>query len=272
MTTSKPILPTRVTYGPEPLQFGELYVPVERPAPHPTVILIHGGFWRNVYGLSLMTPLAEDLTTRGIAAWNIEYRRVGDPGGGWPNTLLDVAAAADHLHALAPRHALDLTRIVTIGHSAGGHLALWLAGRPRIPQDSPLAAAEQDAQLRLAGAISLAGVADLLLGWRLDLGDNATGEFLGGSPTEVPERYAASSPAALLPLGVPQALVHGTADDRVPLRVSQDYMLAALAAGDHVKVIELENVDHITLIDPRSAAWTRIIEALEDVLAFSSKG
>lgn len=270
MTISKPIQPTRVPYGPEPLQFGELYVPAERPGPHPTVILIHGGFWRDVYGLSLMTPLAEDLTTRGLAAWNIEYRRVGDPGGGWPNTLLDVAAAADHLRDLAPGHALDLTRVVTIGHSAGGHLAFWLAGRPRIPQDSPLASAEGRTPLRLAGAISLAGVVDLLLAWRLDLGENATGEFLGGSPTEMPERYAAASPASLLPLGVPQALVHGTDDARVPLRVSQDYTLAALAAGDQVDLIELEGVDHITLIDPKSSAWTRVIEALEDVLAFAS--
>jgi acetyl esterase/lipase len=221
-----------------------------------------------------MNGLAEDLTARGIAVWNIEYRRVGDAGGGWPNTLLDVAAAADHLLTLAPRYALDLRRVVAIGHSAGGQLALWLAGRPRVPQDSPLAGAypplpgEEKAALRLAGVISLAGVNDLVLGWRLNLGSNAVGEFLGGSPDEFPERYAAASPSALIPLGVPQALVHGTADDRVPLRVSQEYILAALAAGDQVNLIELEGVDHFALINPHTAAWTRTIEALQDLLIF----
>jgi acetyl esterase/lipase len=271
MTTSKSIPPTRISYGPEPLQFGELYLPAERPGPHPTVILIHGGFWRNQYGLELVDGLAADLTTRGLAVWNIEYRRVGDPGGGWPNTLLDVAAAADHLRALAPGLALDLARVVATGHSAGGQLALWLAGRPRIPTESNVASQEGHAPLPLAGVISLAGVVDLVLSWRLNLGDDAVGDLLGGTPTEAPERYAAASPAALLPLGVPQALVHGTADARVPLRVSQDYALAALAAGDQVDLIELEGVDHMTLIDPRSAAWTRAIAALEDVLAFTTE-
>ncbi len=267
MNASNRSQPEKVAYGPESLQFGDLYVPAERPGPHPTVILIHGGFWRNMYNLTLMNALAEDLTTRGIAAWNIEYRRVGDPGGGWPNSLLDVAAAADHLRALAPQYALDLTRVIAMGHSAGGHLALWLAGRQRIPQDSPLAGSDAQAPLRLAGAISQAGAVDLLLSWRLKLGNNAAGELLGGSPTEYPERYAAASPAALLPLGVPVALVHGTADDIVPLRVSEEYMLAALAAGDQVNLIELEGVDHLALINPHAAAWTRTIEALEELLA-----
>jgi acetyl esterase/lipase len=262
--------PRRLAYGPGPLQFGELRVP-NRPGPHPTVILIHGGFWRAQYGYALMNGLAEDLAARGIASWNIEYRRVGDPGGGWPNTLLDVAAAADHLLTLAPRYALDLKRIVAIGHSAGGHLALWLAGRSRLPKDGPLASAagslkaEVSERTQLAGVISLAGVNDLALGWRLDLGNNAVGAFLGGSPDEVPERYAAASPAALLPLGVPQVLIRGTADNRVPLRVSQEYAQAARDVGDQVTLIELEEVDHFAVIDAHSAAWARTIEALQDL-------
>lgn len=262
--------PRRLAYGPGPQQFGELRVP-NQPGPHPTIILIHGGFWRAQYGYALMDGLAEDLAARGIASWNIEYRRVGDPGGGWPNSLLDVAAAADYLLTLAPRHALDLTRIVAIGHSAGGQLALWLAGQSHLPKDSPLASAagslkaEVSGRIPLAGAISLAGVNDLALGWRLDLGNNAAGTFLGGSPNEVPERYAAASPAALLPLGLPQVLIHGTADNRVPLRLSQEYAQAASAAGDQVNLIELEGVDHFALIDPHSVAWTRTIEALQDL-------
>src|SRR5260370_3919740 len=125
-----------MAYGTESLQFGELYLPGE-PGPHRTVILIHGGYWPARYGLDLMTGLAEDLAARGYAAWNIEYRRVGDPGGGWPGTLLDVAFAADYLRILAPTYALDLQRVVSLGHSAGGHLAIWLATPPRIASHIP---------------------------------------------------------------------------------------------------------------------------------------
>lgn len=263
--------PRRLAYGPGPLQFGELRVP-NGPGPHPGVILIHGGFWRAQYGYALMDGLADDLAARGIASWNIEYRRVGDPGGGWPNTLLDVAAAADHLLTLAPRYALDLKRIAAIGHSAGGHLALWLAGRSHLSKVGPLASAAgplkagERQRIPLAGVISLAGVNDLALGWRLDLGDNAVGALLGGSPDEVPERYAAVSPAALLPLGLPQVLVHGTADNRVPLRLSQEYAQAASAAGDQVNLIELAGADHFALIAPHSVAWARTVEALQDLL------
>src|SRR6266516_7793120 len=127
----------RLSYGPETLQFGELHLPTGS-GPFPTVILIHGGFWRNPYGYTLMTSLAEDLAARGIAVWNIDYRRIGDIGGGWPNTFLDVAKATDFLRSLAPTYALDINRVVTVGHSAGGHLALWLAARPHIPRDSIL--------------------------------------------------------------------------------------------------------------------------------------
>src|SRR5947209_14342486 len=141
-------------YGSEPLQFGELYVP-NGPGPHPVMILIHGGFWRARYGLSLMTGLAKDLAKRGIAAWNIEYRRIGDIGGGWPGTLQDVALAADYLRTIGPTYLIDSQRVVAVGHSAGGHLALWLAARPRIAQDSPIAVG--NTPLSLMGVISFGG-------------------------------------------------------------------------------------------------------------------
>jgi acetyl esterase/lipase len=262
----------RVSYGTGALQFGELYLP-NRPGPYPTVVLIHGGFWRNQHGLSLMTGLAVDLVARGFAAWNIEYRRVGDPGGGWPETLLDVARAADYVRVLASTSDLDLQRVVALGHSAGGQLALWLAARPHLAVDGPLASArlgapeEDGGGLRMAGAISLAGVADMELGWRLNLGDGAVAALLGGGPEDVHERYAAASPAALLPLGVPQVLVHGTADDRVPFQVSQVYAEAARAAGDPVTLIKLPDVDHFALIDRHSAAWARTVETLQALLA-----
>src|SRR6266480_1582559 len=260
---SASIKPMRLAYGPEHLQFGDLYLP-NQSGPHSIVILIHGGYWRARYGLELMNSLAEDLAKRGYAAWNIEYRRVGNPGGGWPGTFQDVALATDYLRELAPPYTLDLKKVVPIGHSAGGHLAFWLAARPRIPlfaYTSPLAGSQLPGDeeqtvtpLMLAGAISLAGVIDLEMAWRLNLSNGAVVGLLGGSFTDVPERYTAASPAAMLPLGVPQVLIHGTNDDSVPLQVSQSYANAARALKDPVTYIELEGVDHFDLIDPHSHA------------------
>ena len=253
----------RLAYGREAVQFGELHLPGS-PGLFPTVILIHGGFWRAPFSYSLMTSMAEDLANRGIAAWNIEYRRVGDTNGGWPTTLLDVAMAADYLQTIAPGYSLDLQRVVSLGHSAGGHLALWLAARPRIALDSVLA--NTSAPLALTGAISHAGVVDLEMAWRLNLGSGAAQELLGGSFNDVPERYAAASPAALLPLGIPQVLIHGTEDDRVPIEVSKVYAQAARAAGDPVTLIELKGADHFVLINTYSDAWVRTVEALQQLL------
>lgn len=254
--------PLRFPYGRESLQFGELYVP-KGSGPHPVVILIHGGFWRVPYGLSLMQGLAEDLVQRRIAAWNIEYRRVGDVGGGWPGTLRDVARATDYLTTLAPRYTLDLTRTVAVGHSAGGHLALWLAARSRLSKNSKLMVS--DTPLPLTGIVSLAGVSDLKRAWRLDLGHGAASELLGGSPNEIPERYADASPAALLPLGIRQVLIHGDRDDRVPLTISQGYAQKAIQAGDRIRLIELPGADHFVLIDPTSAAWGRTVAEIQQL-------
>jgi acetyl esterase/lipase len=250
----------RLAYGAEPLQFGELYLP-DNAGPHPLVILIHGGYWRARYGLDLMTRLAKDLAARGVAAWNIEYRRVGDPGGGWPGTFLDVALAADYLRTVAQAYALDLQRVIPIGHSAGGHLAFWLAARPNLAQNSPLAITTTP--LALAGAISLAGVVDLELAWRLNLSNGAVIDLLEGGFDTIPERYTEASPAALLPLGIPQVLIHGTADDSVPLQMSLEYTAKAKATNDVVTFIELDGVDHFALIDPSSKAWAVTIGELE---------
>jgi acetyl esterase/lipase len=163
---------------------------------------------------------------------------------------------------------VDVQRIVTIGHSAGGHLALWLAAYPRIAATHPRASALFDVPaIPLAGAISLAGVNDLELCCRLNLGGGAVSQLLKGDFDMVPERYTVASPAALLPLGVPQVMIHGTMDDRVPLQVSQAYTAAAQAAGDQAQLIELPGVDHFALIDPSSAAWTMTIDALKKLLA-----
>ena len=258
-----PISPLRLAYGEDQFQFGELYLP-DGQGPYPVAILIHGGYWRARYGLDLMNGLAEDLAARGIAAWNIEYRRVGNPGGGWPGTFLDVARATDYLREIATTYKLNLNRIVPIGHSAGGHLALWLAARPRIPAESPISPREQP--LALSGAISLAGVLDLKLAYELHLSSDAVVELLGAGPSEVPERYAATSPAALLPLGVPQVLIHGTADEHVPIQVSQGYAAAARAAGDAIDYFEPAGVDHFDVINAGTEVWRLTVGKLEALL------
>lgn len=256
--------PVRQVYGPEFNQFGDVYLP-EGSGAFPVVILIHGGFWRAPYDLSLMAGLAENLVSRGLAVWNIEYRRLGDPAGGWPETLRDVARAADYLHMLTSFYQLDLQRVVTVGHSAGGHLALWLAVRKTLAPASPLKVAETP--LPLKGAISLAGASDLEHVWRLQLGRRAVAELLNGSPQEWPERYADASPAAHLPLDIPQVLVHGSADNLVPLIVSQDYAQRAREAGDTVTLLELPGEDHFVVIDPASHAWELTCKEIDRLLA-----
>jgi len=258
----------RISYGPKAFHFGELYLPPKN-APDtltPVVVLIHGGFWRSPYTLSLMRRLARDLTQHGIAAWNIEYRRVGNKDGGWPNTMLDVALATDFLRTLAPQHALDIQRVVTVGHSAGGQLALWVGARHRITTGE-LQAYEP---LPLVGAVSLAGCVDLEYVAQLNLGANAVTDLLGGDQQAFPERYAAASPAALLPLGIPQVLIHGTRDDRVPFDVSQFYARKATKTGDAITLIELPGADHFVVIDPTSEAWAITRIEIQRLLGISS--
>jgi len=236
-------------YGAAPDQEGELWLPSGN-GPHPVAVLIHGGFWRARHRLDLMDALAADLQARGLAAWNLEYRRIG-AGGGWPATFVDVAAGVDALTVIADAHHLDVTRMVVAGHSAGGHLALWTAARATLPHDAPGASP----RLRPRLAIALAGVCDLVAAAERRLGDRAAIELMGASPEAAPDAYALASPAARLPLGVPQLLVHGTADDSVPVDVSERYQAAATAAGDRCRLLRLPGVDHFALIDPGSDAW-----------------
>jgi acetyl esterase/lipase len=249
----------QIAYGDHPDQVGHLHLPLGA-GPWPTVILIHGGFWKWGWDRTLMTPLAHDLADRGFAAWNIEYRRVGQAGGGWPGTFEDVATAND---VVAELEETDASRIAAVGHSAGGQLALWLAARHRLPAGVPGAAPST----RLRGAVSQAGVSNLVQGAVDDLGGGACAALLGGSPDEVPERYAVASPAALLPLGVPQLLVHGGRDDIVPPGQSRAYVEAARAAGDEVELLEDPTADHFDVIEPAHALWTGICGWLARVLA-----
>jgi acetyl esterase/lipase len=244
-------------YGPGADRFGELWRP-GREGPWPVVALLHGGFWRAPRTLELMRPLAADLAGRGFAAWNLEYRRVGQPGGGWPGTLQDVAAGLDHLAGLAAREPLDLDRLVVAGHSAGGHLALWSAARPRLPTGAPGAGPRVVPRL----VVSLAGVCDLHAGAAEAIGEGAVAEFLGAAPDQAPDRYRLASPLARLPLGARQLLVHGDADPRVPVSQSRAYAAAAAAAGDPVELVELPGVDHMAVIDPASPAWAEVARRL----------
>lgn len=267
LSAPAPPADARIAYGDGPQQFGGLRLPTGEAGgdarPRPVVMAIHGGFWRAAFNLDYMGHLCAALREAGIATWNVEYRRVGEAGGGWPGTFRDLAQAADHLRALAPRYNIDLGRVVTLGHSAGGHLALWLAARPRIPADDPL---YDPAPLTPRAAVALAGVVDLREAWRLDLGDGAVRELMGGAPDEYPARYGAASPAALLPLGVPQGLVHGTADDRVPYALGRDYQARAVAHGDDARLITLEGADHFTLVDPHLREGRTVIETVSSLL------
>lgn len=234
--------PVRHDYGPDPSQFGELTLPAGD-GPVPVVMVVHGGFWRSGYGLELGRPLAVDLAAAGFAAWNVEYRRVGD-GGGWTATFDDVAAALDRLDGLDPR--LELDRVVAVGHSAGGHLAAWLAARPGLPAGAPGA----DPAVRLRGALSQAGVLDLVDAVEQGVGGAAVTDLLGGTPAEFPDRYAVASPVARVPIGVPVVCVHGTSDGTVPVRQSERF---SAAAGD--ELVTLPGVDHFAVIDPSTDAW-----------------
>jgi acetyl esterase/lipase len=253
-----------VAYGASPDHVGDLYLPRQakdgRLRRAPVVALLHGGFWRLPYGRDHIAPIAGDLAKRGFAVWNLEYRRVGTVGGGWPGTLKDVGAGIDHLATLAEDGVpIDLDRVTVVGHSAGGHLALWCALRNSGDGD-----AFQPKRVRLSTAVGLAAVADLVLAHELHCGNGAVENFLGGSPFTVADRYRSASPAQMLPIGVKQILVHGSIDADVPVEISRRYAAAALAAGDELTFIELADANHMDFVDPSSvahAAWCNQLTA-----------
>jgi len=245
-----------VAYGDHPSQVADLVVPAGA-GPHPVLVLVHGGFWRADFDRTLMDPLAVDAVGRGCAVWNIEYRRVGEPGGGWPTTFADVGAAVDHLATLADEHHLDLARVVAAGHSAGGHLALWSATRPGLPDDAPGAGPV----VVVAAAVSQAGVADLRASEASGLGGGAAAALLGGSPTAVPDRYELASPIERLPVGVPTLCVHGEADPIVPIAQSEAWVAAARAAGDEADLVSFPG-GHFEVLDPAHESWQAVVAFL----------
>jgi acetyl esterase/lipase len=246
-------------YGPDRSQRAELRLPPGA-GPHPVMILIHGGSWSRRYGKVVMRGLVGDLVRRGWATWNIEYRRLGN-GGGWPTTFEDVAAAVDHLATLdAP---LDFGRVSMVGHSAGGHLALWAAGREKLAPDAP-GAIDSEPRVRLQRVIAQAGVCDLVGCYRMWHG-GAVRALMGGSPDELPDRYAVGNPLANVPVGMSALLVHGVLDETVSVRLSRTYAAAALAAGGDVQLVEIEGEAgrHRAHVDPRGSAWAAVTRWLE---------
>ena len=205
------------------------------------------------YGRDPLQPIAEDLASRGYAAWNLEYRRLGSTGGGWPGTFDDVIAGIEHLtRIVAGGTELDLARVAVVGHSAGGHLALWSAAR--------------GGSVRIKAVVALAPVADLLRAEELGLGGRAVNELLGGTPAEHPERYQAASPRHMLPLGVPQLVIHGTVDSAVPIEIARSYVRAAQASGDRAELLELDDTGHMEFLEPGSAAHAALCDALVRLL------
>ena len=244
LSIAPPKADARIPYGKDPLQFGDLRLPAG-PGPHPIVIFVHGGYWRNAYNLDHAGHLCAALTRAGAATWNIEYRRIGDPGGGWPGTLDDVLHGAEHMKVIAPRHGLDLRRMVACGHSAGGQLVLWLAAQMAVD---------------LRGVVPLAAVSDLRRAWALQLSSGVVRQFLGATPEQAPQRYAATSPIELLPISVPQRMVHGTADQIVPFEMSERFA----KKSQNAKLVPLEGAGHFEPIDPRAREWETVRKSILD--------
>ena len=238
---------TTVSYGSHRSQSADLHLPADVPGPLPVVVVIHGGYWSAPYDRQLGHPLAVDLAGAGVAALNIDYRRIGE--GDYPATLLDVAAVIDAIPHLHPR--LDPSRVVAMGHSAGGQLAVWAASRASLPDGAPGA----EPRVNLRGALSQAGVLDLVDAADRQLGSGAVARLLGGSPVQVPQRYRVASPRALVPCPVPVVAVHGTADSIVPVAQSRSYVQHARQAGASARLVELADADHFALIDVASEAW-----------------
>ena len=243
--TPPPAADVRLAYGHEPKQFGDLRLPsVDRL--HPLAVVVHGGAWKALYNLIHTGHLCVALGEAGIATWNVEYRSVGDPEGVWPGAGEDVSAAVDFVQALTEEYPLDPDRIVLVGHSAGGQLALWAAKRARLP------------------VVALSPVADLRESAERVGPEGAVARFLGGMPDSLSERYAEASPRELLPLGVRQILVHGDADEEVPYAQSVTY---AEGAGGEAELIALAGAGHFEPIDPQAREWPRTLGAIQALLS-----
>jgi acetyl esterase/lipase len=250
-----------VRYGPAPSQVAELFLP-KVAGPYPVVVLLHGGcFLKQYEGFPQTSALAADLAGRGYAVWNVEYRKLGEAGAGYPGTFLDVATALDRLRAEAPKHGLDLRRVIAIGHSAGGHLALWAASRGRLPVGSPLRTADP---LPIGAVISLAGIGDLKgqgKVFAMPCGDDTIDRLIDTAHRKQP--FADTSPAELLPTGAKVVMVHGVFDPVMPPYTGRDYAMIARKAGDVAEAVTIPGAAHFDLVIPTTPAWREIVAILD---------
>ncbi|MDH3456059.1 MAG: alpha/beta hydrolase [Gemmatimonadota bacterium] len=252
-------------YGEDPLQVGELRIP-DGAGPFPVAVTIHGGCWRASLGEGSTTPAAAALAEAGIATWNIEYRRLGHEGGGWPGTFLDVGAGVDHLRVLAIEYPLDLTRVVLVGHSSGASLAVWAAGRPGLPSDSEIRGVSP---LRVRAAVGIDGPMDLA-GWS-DAGNDARGcggpvisSVMGGSGDTEPVRYQQASPAEMP--AIDAAIFLNPAEMTLRQGAPDAMTTRARNTGETVIVRPVTNSDHYQLIDPSHEAWSAVLETIQAAL------
>jgi acetyl esterase/lipase len=273
LTPVPPGVAHRLSYGADPLQFGELRLP-ETKGPYPVVLLVHGGCWVDrlpgrdprITTFELLRPLAAALAQAGIATWNVEYRRAGSPGGGWPTTFLDLAAAADFLKTLAPTYNLDLKRVILVGHSSGGPFALWIAARPKLPPSSPL---YRNHPLCVKAVIDVDGPPDLAAfqpSERKFCPVAGVSEMMGGTAAEEPERYRDGSAQSFLPLGVSQEIVAAgflaeASDQAGP------YQSQAKAKGDRITILTLQKSGHFDMLEPHSPQGKALIEEISSAAA-----
>lgn len=243
-------------YGDDPQQFGDLYLP-EGDSVSSVIVLVHGGCWREQYSLKPMGNLCKALTQSGLAVWSIEYRRAGN-GGNYPNTFLDVASAVDYLPQIADKHSLNLDNVYTVGHSAGGQLAVWLAGRHKIPTSSVL---HRSNPLSVKGVVALAGIVDLIHAMENDMCKGALSVIMGGDAQSVPDHYDVASPRALLPIGVPQTHIVGEHDTEILANV-KPYIQSAQQAGDTVDLIIAPNAGHFEIVTTSSDTWQLVLDAI----------
>lgn len=262
VNTIKVLEPIRHFYGEDKNQFGELWLP-DQEGPSPVVLVIHGGCWRSQYDYTLMDSMAYDLSMRGYAVWNIEYRRTEDNGGGWPGTFLDVGAALNHLKQLKSDYPIDLDNLLITGHSAGGHLALWLATAESLASTSDIYISDL---LKIKGVVSLAGITDLNTYYSPSGCGSNTENLVGGKPGEFPMRYRQGSPISHVPIGVPVRLINGEEDNIVSIAHITPFYEKALNAGDDIKLITIPEAAHFEVITPGSNVWQEIVQSFEELI------
>ncbi|HIG27540.1 MAG TPA: alpha/beta fold hydrolase [Verrucomicrobiales bacterium] len=249
----------KIKYGNGPLQFGNLRIP-KGDGPHPVVIFLHGGCWLSQFKIGHTALLEQALAREGYSVWSIEYRRIGDEGGGWPGTFNDVGQGADHLREVASQFNLDLTKVVASGHSAGGQLALWLAARSTLSNEIEI---YSENPLPIHGVVGLAPAPDLEGLHKARVCGHVIDPLMEGSPLEFPSHYANASPMQLAPIGVPQALVIGTRDDFWG-PIGQAYFKRAVEAGDNqVRVVQAPESGHFEMIVPTTSSWPVVRKAFQ---------